>query len=229
MVSIKKLFAEISRTYELANHVLTLGLDGFWRKKAAQTAAQGAGKKWLDVCSGTGQMALRLRSIAKEETMIVALDFCLPMLRELRHKTEANRILLCAACADRLPFADNTFDLVTISFATRNINMGREILLRHFQEFRRVLKPDGQFINLETSQPPSMVVRRLFHFYVRLVVKPIGYLISGSKVAYAYLSHTIPRFFPAQDLSGIIYQAGFRKVNSSYLTSGISAIHIAIK
>lgn len=226
---IRKIFSEIPRSYDLTNRILTFGLDILWRKKAAKIALSSSGLRCLDVCSGTADMANSLYKLAGAKTQIVALDFCFPMLREAAKKTVKKKISFCVSNADTLPFADNTFDLLTISFATRNINISPKILLRHFQEFHRVLKPDGRFVNLETSQPLSLALRRLFHFYVRLAVKPIGYLISGSKAAYAYLSYTIPHFFSAEELSRIIYQAGFRKVDLAYLSFGISAIHIAIK
>lgn len=226
---IQKIFQEVPRTYELANGVLTLGLDTLWRKRAARIAAGWGGRMWLDVCSGTGQMAVSLRKFAKENTKIIALDFSFPMLHQAMQKAKKNKIHLCIADAGKLPFGDNTFDLVTISFATRNINISRDLLLRYFQEFYRIIKPDGRFVNLETSQPVSVFLKKLFHLYVRLVVMRVGYLLSGSKAAYAYLSYTIPRFFCAKELSRIIYQSGFRKVSLNYMSFGIVAIHIALK
>lgn len=227
--SIQKIFSEVPRTYELVNHVLTLGLDTLWRKKAAKHAAQTGGTRWLDVCSGTGDMALLLRRAACEGTTVISLDVCLPMLRKAAAKPEAKTISFCIADAATLPFPDNTFDLVTISFATRNIDAGRDILLRYFLEFNRILKPGGRFVNLETTQPRSMIVRRLLYLYVRCAVAPIGHLISGSKAAYRYLAHTIPRFYNAEELSDILRQAGFEKVGCSYLPFGICALHTATK
>lgn len=226
---IQKIFTEAAPTYELANSVLTLGLDTFWRKRTARMAAQWGGDKWLDVCSGTGETAAYLRGSTKGKAMIVALDFCFPMLHQAVKKAKKNKINLCIADAGRLPFNDNTFDLVTISFATRNLNINRDILIHNFREFYRIIKSGGRFVNLETSQPVSIFLRRLFHFYVRLLVKPVGYLLSGSKAAYAYLSYTIPRFFSAGELSEIIYRAGFRKVSFNYMSFGITAIHTALK
>lgn len=227
--AIQKIFQEASRTYELVNCVLTFGLDRFWRKRAAQVAAGYGGLMWLDVCSGTAQMASYLRKLTQGNTKIVALDFCFPMLGQALQKAKENKIHLCIGDAASLPFADNTFDLVTISFATRNINTNRSALLQYFQEFHRIIKPGGGFVNLETSQPVLRFLRRLFHLYVRLVVMPVGYLLSGSKAAYAYLSYTIPRFFTASELSDTIYQAGFSKVNFAYMSLGIVAIHTALK
>lgn len=229
MKGIQKIFSEIPDTYELVNHVLTFGLDSLWRKRASVVAARGGGNKWLDVCSGTGQMARHLRWLADEKVKVIAIDFCLPMLRKVVLRRNDRHVHLCVADAGALPFDDNTFDLVTISFATRNINISKDILMRYFQELRRIIKPGGRLVNLETSQPESIFTRKLFHLYVRLVVMPVGYLLSGSKTAYRYLSYTIPRFFCAGELSAIIYQSGFRKVKASYMTFGITAIHIAMK
>lgn len=226
---IQEIFSGIPKTYDLINHILTLGLDILWRKKAAKIAGRHGGERWLDVCSGTGDMAGFLGKAAWPQTKIIALDFCLPMLQEIRQKPQGKRVLLCLSNVQALPFAENTFDLITISFATRNLNIDKETLLQRFGEFRRVLKPQGKFINLETSQPLAKWLRAIFHWYIRLAVKPIGYMFSGSKTAYAYLSYTIPRFFSAQELEKILYQAGFKKVNFSGLSFGISAIHTAVK
>ena len=226
---IRKLFSEVPATYELVNHVLTLGQDRRWRGKAARIAASRGGTRWLDVCTGTGEMALGLRELAGPEVLIAAADFCLPMLQAASGKRVARPIRFVQAEAGALPFPDETFDLVTISFATRNIHVSRDVLLRCFREFYRVLRPGGRFVNLETSQPASKLVRRLFHLYVRLTVKPVGSLISGSKAAYAYLSYTIPRFYSAPELSEILLEGGFGKVTSRPLLLGAVAVHEAVK
>lgn len=225
---VQKIFSEVPDTYELVNHVLTCGLDMWWRTQAARIAAKG-GTRWLDVCSGTGGMARSLEAFAQEKTMITALDFCLPMLSKAARKSAKSNISFCLSDAKTLPFSENTFDLVTISFATRNINVNKVILIQYFREFHRVLKPGGMFVNLETSQPPSHFLRTVLHLYARFIIKPIGYALSGSKAAYRYLSSTIPRFFCGDELSHIISQAGFSKVNLSYMTFGIAAIHTAKK
>lgn len=226
---IKDIFSQVPRTYELSNQVLTLGLDRYWRRKAAKIASNGGGGQWLDVCSGTGQMAAYLCNSALEQADVIALDFSLPMLREIQRKQGSNKIHPCIGDAGNLPFSDNTFDLVTISFATRNINVTKDALLKCLQEFRRVLKPEGRLVNLETSQPPSRLVRKLFHLYVRTFVKPVGYLISGSKVAYAYLSSTIPNFFTALEFSNIMREAGYCRVAYHHMTLGLAAIHVGAK
>lgn len=227
--NIQKIFSEVHQTYEATNHILTMGMDVLWRKKAAEHATRGGGACWLDVCSGTGDMAILLRKLAGDETSVVSLDISSSMICQAALKPEAKNISFCLSNACKLPFPDNTFDLTTISFATRNLNSSRDALLEYFREFYRVLEPGGRFINLETTQPPSKMIRHLMHLYVRLAVPPLGYLTSGSKAAYKYLSYTIPRFFNAYELSDILYEAGFKKVSFSYLTFGVCAIHSAIK
>ncbi|MCL5019310.1 MAG: class I SAM-dependent methyltransferase, partial [Patescibacteria group bacterium] len=97
------------------------------------------------------------------------------------------------------------------------------------REFHRILKPGGRFINLETSQPSVWIIKKLFHLYVGLMIKPLGAVISGAPAAYAYLAATIPRFYNAEDLAEIIRKAGFSRVTYNRMFFGIAAIHKAIK
>lgn len=219
----------MARTYELVNHVLTFGLDIIWRRKAAREASGKGGDHWLDVCSGTGEMALNLSRLADKKVKIISVDFSVPMLERGREKRKISNLFPVLADAMRLPFPDGTFDLVTISFATRNINPNKDILTAHLKEFQRILKPGGHFINLETSQPSARILQKLFHFYIKLAVKPLGYFISGSKAAYRYLSFTIPRFYGPEEFSSIIREAGFSRVSHQLLFLGAAAIHSAQK
>ncbi len=226
---LKRIFSQVSDNYELVNHMLTLGLDICWRRRAAREAALAGGSVWLDVCSGTGEMAQNLSRLAGKGVRIVSVDFCFPMVSQAFKKSNFRRILFTLAEAKSLPFPDHTFDLVTISFATRNLNPRRELLLDNLRELWRVLKPNGRLVNLETSQPLIKIFRWLFHFYVRLVVKPIGFFFTGSKAAYSYLSSTILRFYEPEEFSLILNQAGFEHVFFRSLLFGVSAIHTAVK
>jgi len=221
------LFAEVAPTYERVNRLLTFGLDGRWRKTAARLAAAGGGDRWMDVCSGTGEMAENLRRLAPPSTEVISLDFCPPMLARAVAKPTDHPITFVLGDVKALPFSAASLDLVTISFATRNINLSREILARTFAEFRRVLRPGGRFVNVETSQPRLRFVRSVFHGYIRIAVKRIGTLISGSRAGYAYLGATIPKFYAAGELAAILKEAGFAEVRVKPLLLGAAAIHIA--
>jgi demethylmenaquinone methyltransferase / 2-methoxy-6-polyprenyl-1,4-benzoquinol methylase len=267
--SIREMFDRLARVYELINHIVSLGLDISWRKRAASLAAAKGGTMWLDVSTGTGEMAAYLRKLAEPGTTVVATDFSMPMLIEARRKEEARckrkarctkevwlkedargasevarkaaahragasdqqrqssapGILFAMADTGCLPFRPNSFDLVTISLATRNITTSRENLVSCLREFNRVLKPGGWFVNLETSQPDSPTVRRLFHKYVDGFLRPVGAAISGSKGAYTYLSNTIRTFYEADELTRIIREAGFENVSVTKLFLGVAAIH----
>jgi len=177
--SIQKIYTEIPKTYELINHILTLGFDIYCRKKAVKAALADGGTNFLDICSGTGEIACYLKS-RSNGTRVIATDFSIPMMKIGAAKTGANDISFVASEAGNLPFHNDYFDLITISFATRNINKNRQGLVEYFNEFRRILKPGGRFINLETSRPPNRAIRKLMDLYVNITVKWIGRSISRS-------------------------------------------------
>lgn len=227
--NIRKIFAKVPETYELVNHILTFGLDILWRKQAARIAVNAGGIRYMDVCTGTGEMASYLYRHAQNGTKVFATDFSLPMLKKATQKPEGNWIQFLLSDVGNLPFADDTFDLITISFATRNINLSRETLIRIFKEFHRILRTDGRFVNLETSQPSNLFFKRVFHRYVKLFVKPIGNRFSGSIAGYAYLANTIPRFYNSETLTNIMHQAGYRDIRFKKLMCGVAAIHQGTK
>ncbi|MCP4705793.1 MAG: ubiquinone/menaquinone biosynthesis methyltransferase [candidate division Zixibacteria bacterium] len=228
---LQKIYSEIPKRYELINHLITFGADIRCRKHATKIALEGAegnngsGATWVDMCSGTGETVVNLSKKAGENTTLIAADFSLPMLNIARQKPETKNVKFVLTDARHLPFADNSIDLITISFATRNLNTNREILISTFAEFQRVLKPSGRFINLETSQPPNWFFRKLMYLFVGITVRRIGAALSGNKAGYAYLSHSIPRFYTADELSKILNEAGFSDVSYKRLYFGFMAIH----
>lgn len=204
-------------------------MDVVWRRKAARLAAHQGGLLWLDVCSGTGEMARSLDRQARGRPKIVVADFSPAMIQEFRSSQRRPRFLFTLAEAGHLPFPSGIFDLITIAFATRNIQTSDEALLLRLKEFYRILRPGGLLVNLETSQPPNSLVRKLFHTYVRLVVRPVGFFLSGSREGYAYLSSTIPCFHSAKDFSRLLREVGFSPVEEKLLSFGVAAIHLAFK
>ena len=219
----------ISKTYEVVNHLLTFGLDILWRRRGARIGAEGGGSKWADMCTGTGETAVYLKRLAGPETAVYGVDFSRAMIDVARKKPEAKDIVFVVSDVTNLDFPDDTFDLVTISFATRNINLDKDTLIRTFAEFRRVLKPGGRFVNVDTSQPASRFIRWCFHAYVKVFVKVVGGLVSGSYSGYAYLRHTIPRFYPPEELRDIMREAGFTDVTFKRMLLGAAAIHRGVK
>lgn len=221
---IKKLFSKIPKNYDLINNILTFGLDHFWRKKTAKIALKFNGDLCLDVCTGTGKQAFFLNKYLNKK--IYSIDFCLPMLQKAKN---LEGIKIISSNALKLPFKDETFDLITISFATRNLNKNKEELKKAFCEFKRVLKKNGYFLNLETTQPPFFLLKGFLHLYSKTLIKPIGSLFSGSKEAYTYLSSTIPRFYNAKILKEILIESGFSEVDYKYLFPYVVALHISKK
>ncbi len=226
---LQKIYRQVAHNYELVNHVLTFGFDLQWRKQAARLASSARPQRCVDVCSGTGEMAHELKVQLPGSPEIVATDFSQDMLRKAKQQRGGPGIRFSLAEAGHLPFPDSSFDLVTISFATRNINRDRDTLGACFREFHRVLRPGGMFLNLETSQPQSRLWRSLFHLYIRLTVRPVGTLLTGSRAGYAYLSHTIPRFYESAELCNLMVESGFSSVDVRAFLGGIAAIHLAHK
>ncbi len=227
--NIQKIFSEVPETYELVNHILTFGFDILWRKRLAELAAKNGGQRWIDVCSGTGETAANLYRNKQNGIQVYAADFTKGMLLKAAEKPEGKHIKFVLSDVKELPFPDNQFDVVTISFATRNLNINKEALIQSFSEFFRILKPGGRFINLETSQPENAVFKKLFHIFIKLLVKPVGSMISGSTRGYTYLSNTIPRFYNSSELAGILQESGFQQVEIHKQLFGVAAIHEAFK
>jgi demethylmenaquinone methyltransferase/2-methoxy-6-polyprenyl-1,4-benzoquinol methylase len=227
--SIKDLFSEIPTTYDLLNRILSLGLDSSWRRCAASIGASHGGHAWADMCSGTGRMTACLKQVAPAGTTIYAVDFCAEMMAEAGHKLKVDGIGRVESDVRTLPFPGNSLDLVTMAFATRNLNIDRSALVETFSEFHRVLKPGGFFVNLETTVPPSSLMRICLGAYLRMFVRPVGTLVSGSSKAYSYLVRSMSGFYPAPELARIIKDAGFASVTFEYVFPGVAAIHKAVK
>lgn len=223
---IRNMFSQVPSTYELVNHILTFGMDILWRRRAAKiAAAESGGLRWIDMCTGTGETAIYLKQRAAKDTLIFGADFSLPMLKQAVKKEGAKHIRFTVADIKALPFPDESFDLITISFATRNLAIVENSLKRSISEFYRILKPGGHFINLETSQPSCKIIRILFHVYVKLFVKLLGGSISGAETPYDYLAKSMTLFYSAEELAGIFKNAGFDVVTFRRLFFGAAAIH----
>jgi demethylmenaquinone methyltransferase/2-methoxy-6-polyprenyl-1,4-benzoquinol methylase len=217
------MFAGIAGRYDLLNHLLSGNIDKRWRRAVARTLEPSLteGSRVLDVACGTGDLSLVLARAGSAQ--VVGLDFCRPMLEIARRKAEADSRTLPFVEGDalRLPFADETFDAVTIAFGLRNLAGVSDGL----KELRRILRTGGRLAVLEFSSPVVPGFRALFRFYFARVLPRIGGLVSGSRGAYEYLPDSVSRFPDQKRLAALMWEAGFENVGYRNLTGGIAALH----
>ena len=234
-MDLRDVYKAIPRQYESTNHILAFGFDIPWRRIAAAAAVRttgtaggtGAGP-WLDLCSGTGEMAALLSRRSPAGTAVISADFSIPMLREGVRRRGAGRLIPAAASADALPFPDASFGLVTVTFAARNLRSRGGLFAGSLREIRRVLRPGGIFLNLETSRPGSAPVRIILHAYAENVVGRLGKMLTGERDGYAYLSGSIRSFPGPAELASEMEEAGFSHVTWKKLMFGVAVIHTAI-
>jgi demethylmenaquinone methyltransferase/2-methoxy-6-polyprenyl-1,4-benzoquinol methylase len=221
------MFAGIARRYDLLNHLLSANIDRRWRKLVAEELRPSLikGTRTLDVACGTGDLALTLSEAG--QTHLTGLDFCRPMLEVAARKAAQLkcRIPFIEADALNLPFAAETFDVVTIAFGLRNLASVEGGL----SELFRVLRPGGKIAILEFSHPVIPGFRALFQFYFTRVLPRIGGLVSGSRGAYEYLPDSVSRFPDQKRLAELMGEVGFEKVVFQNLTGGIAALHLGVR
>lgn len=219
------MFGRIAARYDLANRILSGGLDRGWRARMVRRVRACGARSVLDLATGSGDVAFALAAALPAGARIVGGDFCEPMLEQARAK-QAGRggtVSFVRADALDLPFPDGAFDAVTIAFGLRNLADRR----RGLSEMRRVLRPGGRLWVLEFSQPAA-AFRPLYYFYLRRILPGLGGRISGDRGAYAYLTDSIAAFPPREALSGEIRAAGFASVEAEPLALGAVALHEAV-
>ena len=226
-----EMFNTVPRHYDLLNKLMTLGLDKKWRNKAAQACLTHSPESVLDICCGTGDLAHTVSLVKDTNTKIYALDYSRLMLDIAVQKIEllVDKPSLIIGDASRLPFQDESFDCVGISFAFRNLTYRNPRISDHLAEIFRIIKSGGRFVIVESSQPKSSLIRKLFHIYLRFYVAKIGAFISGNKGAYNYLAESAMRFYKPDEIKEILMQAGFSRVDYEPLFFGAAGIQIAVK
>ncbi len=227
------MFNAVPSRYDLVNHVITLGLDKRWRRLAAQTCLENRPQAILDLGCGTGDLAISIARLAGKYTEIVGIDYSQPMLDKAQKKAAkagvGKLIRFINGDATSLPFPDAHFDCVGISFAFRNLTYKNPLALAHLAEVKRVLKPGGRYVIVESSQPENRLIRALFHFYLRIFVAPVGIILSGNPGAYRYLSESIKRFYSPSEIRDMMLAAGFRDIRYRPLFFGAAGIHVVLK
>jgi len=224
------MFSRIAPRYDLLNHLLSAQMDRVWRNRTARELKQILDRGdaiALDLCCGTGDLSFALQRRANAR--IVGADFSHAMLVRARRKAlRANgsaRVEFLEADALRLPFANQTFDLVTTAFGFRNLANYQEGL----RETVRVLKPGGTLAILEFCEPASGLLGDLYRFYCRSMLPKIGGLISGDAAAYAYLPKSVSRFFRPDELAEMMKQAGYTQVRFHLMTLNSVALHLGVR
>lgn len=227
-LSIAGFYDGIYSFYGAANSFLTFGLDRWWRARAASLAEKAAPGSIdvLDVCCGTGDFSLALCKACGPGIELTGTDLSDAMLSLARKRLPDATFL--RAEAKMMPFEDASFDLVTLSFAARNLNLDRPRMLEALREFRRVLKPGGVFLNLETTRPPFPLWLPM-RLYVKLAIGVLNILTPKNRASYLFLRNTIFNFYGPREFSALLGEAGFLSPSYKLLFPGAAAVHTATK
>jgi demethylmenaquinone methyltransferase/2-methoxy-6-polyprenyl-1,4-benzoquinol methylase len=219
---VKSMFDRIAGRYDLMNSVMSAGLHHRWRKRAADLARLGAGRSALDVCCGTGDLALELKRRVGPGGKVIGVDFSQPMLELARAKSNERGadVDYRQANALHLPFEDSGFDAVTVGFGVRNL----VDLPGGIAEMARVTRPGGRVVILEITTPTRPPLSWFYSLWFDRLVPLFG-RIAGQRDAYTYLPASVRRFPPAPALAGLMRDAGLADVAYVTLAGGIVAIH----
>jgi demethylmenaquinone methyltransferase/2-methoxy-6-polyprenyl-1,4-benzoquinol methylase len=219
--AIRRMFSEIAPRYDLLNHVLSLDRDRAWRQRACGMLSVAGGERVLDVCAGTGDLALALLSHAPSVREVCICDFAEPMLALARGKADgAARGRMRFVCGDALalPYADGAFDIVTCAFGVRNFASTEDGL----RELHRVTTPGGQLLLLEFCRPRPAWYRAPADVFIGGVLPRAGAALSGHPDAYTYLHRSIRAFLSREELAELLAHVGYRDVRCEDLTFGIA-------
>jgi demethylmenaquinone methyltransferase/2-methoxy-6-polyprenyl-1,4-benzoquinol methylase len=227
---IRAMFGNIASSYDLLNHLLSLNIDRYWRWRTTRLAPPRGDEPILDVCTGTGDLALAYDKAARHRVPIVGSDFCLPMLLPAKDKTcrrrASERVRYVEADTQQLPFPADTFQLTTVAFGLRNVTDTDKGLA----EMVRVTKPGGRVAILEFSKPRHWLFGRLYRFYFRAVLPAIGQFVSRSRDnAYNYLPASVMEFPDGEALAERLRRHGLTEVRWYPLTFGIATLYVGTK
>lgn len=221
------MFDTISGNYDGLNRVISFGTDIKWRKKVLKMVAEKNPQTILDIATGTGDLAILMSKTNAKK--IVGLDISAGMLdvgrKKIANKKLSETIEMVLGDSENMPFEDNSFDAITVAFGVRNFeNLDKGLL-----EIKRVLKPNGIFVILETSVPDKSPYKQGYRFYTKNILPLIGKLFSRDNAAYTYLSESASIFPYGEELNNILRKNGFIDVQAMPQTFGVATIYAASK
>jgi demethylmenaquinone methyltransferase / 2-methoxy-6-polyprenyl-1,4-benzoquinol methylase len=227
-VAVNSMFSRIARRYDVANHLLSGGVDVWWRRRLVAAVRRHAPLDVLDLATGSGDVAFALSKGLPSKITITGMDFCQPMLDEAVIKQQSRggfgNISFRQGDGMALPLADQSFDAITISFGLRNMADRHRAL----SEMHRVLRPGGRLFVLEFSQPYRWF-RPVYYFYLKKLLPAIAAIVTGDRGAYEYLCGSIEQYPGHEAMSAEIRRAGFGTVAVTRMTLGSVALHAATK
>ena len=216
---VRAMFDRITPAYDRMNRIMSLGMDGSWRALAVRASGVAPGDAALDVCCGTGDLAIELLDAVSTRGRVVGLDFSEAMLDAARRKSSQVEWVRGDALA--LPFAGGEFAAATIGFGMRNLADP----LRGFAELARVVRPGGRVVCLELTDPPAWAAP-FARLWTDRAVPLLGRLVARETDAYRYLPASVRRFPPADELAAVMARAGLRRVRYRRLSGGAVAVHV---
>ncbi len=222
-------FRAVASNYDVMNDAMSMGVHRAWKWFAVAQSGVKAGDHVLDLAAGSGDLSLKFANKVGEEGKVIVTDINEAMLDQGRKRLTdqgiASNVEYCLVNAENLPFDDNSFDCISISFGLRNVT-NKSVAL---ESMRRCLKPGGRAIILEFSQPTNEAFRKLYDAYSFNVIPKLGELISDDRDSYQYLVESIRQHPPQEELKEMMLDAGFDRVRYHNLTGGIVALHIGYK
>ncbi|CAM3338867.1 bifunctional demethylmenaquinone methyltransferase/2-methoxy-6-polyprenyl-1,4-benzoquinol methylase UbiE [Aquirufa ecclesiirivi] len=224
---VAEMFNSISPKYDFLNHLLSGGIDIIWRKKAINLLKNKGIKSLLDIATGTGDFAIEALKIQPEKIIGVdisqgMLDFGIEKIKKLGLQ---DKIHLQLGDSEKLPFSDQSFDAITVSFGVRNY----ENLEKGLTDMLRVLKPGGYCLILEFSNPRKFPMKQLYAFYSKFILPLLGKIISKDPAAYTYLPESVQAFPDGQNFLDIFQQVGYKNTQWIPMTGGICSIYLGQK
>ncbi|MDG1528973.1 MAG: bifunctional demethylmenaquinone methyltransferase/2-methoxy-6-polyprenyl-1,4-benzoquinol methylase UbiE [Polaribacter sp.] len=224
---VAQMFDNISENYDGLNRVISFGIDVKWRKKVVAIVGENNPKQILDIATGTGDLAIMMAALNPDR--IVGLDISAGMLEVGKQKIAkvnlSDKIEMIVGDSENMPFDDETFDAITVSFGVRNFaNLDKGLT-----EIKRVLKPNGKLVILETSVPTKFPYKQGYRFHSSVILPIVGKLFSKDKVAYSYLSESANSFPFGEKFNNILLKNGFTTATDKPVTFGVASIYTATK